>query len=94
MGDMLLDPTDKVERAAKAFAPRLDTLAGKTIGLLDISKAKGSFFLDRVEEVLREQYGVKDVLRRMKPTVTRPAPAPLKAELTEKCDAVIEALSD
>jgi len=94
MGEMLLDPTDKVEREQKAFAPRLDTLAGKTIGLLDISKSKGAFFLDRVEEVLREQYGVKDVLRRMKPTVTRTAPAPLKAELTEKCDALIEALSD
>jgi hypothetical protein len=94
MGDMFLDPTDKVDRGQKAFAPRLDTLAGKTIGLLDISKAKGSFFLDRVEEVLREQYGVKDVLRRMKPTVTRPAPEPIKVELREKCDAVIEALSD
>ena len=94
MGELLLDPTDKVERATKAFAPRLDTLAGKTIGLLDISKAKGAFFLDRVEEVLRERYGVKDVLRRMKPTVTRTAPEPLKAELREKCDAVIEALSD
>lgn len=94
MGDILLDPTDKVEREHKAFAPRLETLAGKTVGLLDISKSKGAFFLDRVEEVLREQYGVKDVLRRMKPTVTRSAPAPLKAELTEKCDAIIEALSD
>jgi hypothetical protein len=91
---MLLDPTDKVERTQQAFAPRLDTLAGKTIGLLDISKAKGSFFLDRLEEMLRAQYGVKDVLRRMKPTVTRPAPEPLKAELAEKCDAVVEALSD
>jgi len=94
MGDMLLDPTDKVEREKKAFAPRLDTLAGKTIGLLDISKSKGAFFLDRVEEMLRQQYGVKDVLRRMKPTVTRPAPVALKEELREKCDAVIEALSD
>lgn len=94
MGDILLDPTDKVERSQKAFAPRLESLAGTTIGLLDISKSKGSFFLDRVEEILREQYGVKDVLRRMKPTVTRPAPEPIKAELTEKCDAVIEALSD
>jgi hypothetical protein len=94
MGDILLDPTDKVERSQKAFAPRLDTLAGTTLGLLDISKSKGAFFLDRVEEILREQYGVKDVLRRMKPTVTRPAPEPIKAELTEKCDAVIEALSD
>jgi hypothetical protein len=94
MGDMLLDPTDKVERTRKEFAPRLDTLSGATIGLLDISKSKGSFFLDRVEEVLRQQYGVKEVLRRMKPTVTRPAPESIKVELTEKCDAVIEALSD
>jgi hypothetical protein len=90
MGEMFLDPTDKVERAHKAFAPRLETLEGKTIGLLDISKSKGAFFLDRVEEILRQQYGVKDVLRRMKPTVTRP----IKTELQEKCDAVIEALSD
>ncbi len=94
MGEFLLDPTDKVERSQKYFAPRLDSLAGTTIGLLDISKAKGSFFLDRVEEVLREQYGVKMVLRRMKPTVTRPAPEPIRVELREQCDAVIEALSD
>jgi hypothetical protein len=94
MGDILFDPTDKVERAQKAFAPRLETLAGATVGLLDISKAKGAFFLDRVEEILRDKYGVKEVLRRMKPTVARPAPAPIRVELTEKCDAVIEALSD
>lgn len=94
MGEMFLDPTDKVERTQKVFAPRLDTLSGTTIGLLDISKSKGVFFLDRVEEVLRQQYGVKEVLRRMKPTVTRPAPEAIKTELREKCDAVIEALSD
>ena len=94
MGELLLDPTDKVERSRKDFAPRLDSLAGTTVGLLDISKAKGSFFLDRVEEVPREQYGVKEVLRRMKPTVARPAPEPIRAELREQCDAVIEALSD
>jgi hypothetical protein len=94
MGDILFDPTDKVERSRKVFAPRLETLAGTTIGLLDISKSKGAFFLDRVEEILRNQYGVKEVLRRMKPTVTRPAPESIKTELTEKCDAVVEALSD
>ena len=29
MGDFLLDPTDKVEREHKTFAPRLETLAGR-----------------------------------------------------------------
>lgn len=94
MGEIMLDPTDKVEREEKNLAPRLETLEGKTLGLLDISKAKGNFFLDRVEEILREQYGVKEVLRRMKPAVARTAPEELKKELSGKCDALIEALSD
>jgi hypothetical protein len=94
MGEIFLDPTDKVERGEKAFAPRLDTLAGKTVGLLDINKAKGSFFLDRLEEMLRERYGVKEVLRRKKTSPGRLVPETVKAELREKCDAVIEALSD
>ena len=72
----------------------LETLAGKTIGLLDINKAKGEFFLDRLEEILREQYGVKEVLRRRKLTPGRTVPVDVKKELEEKCDAVIEALSD
>ncbi len=94
MSDLLLDPTDHMENEPQAFAPRLESLSGKTIGLLDISKSKGAFFLDRVEEVLREQYGVSEVLRRMKPTVARPAPDDLRAELAERCDAIVEALSD
>lgn len=91
---LLLDPTSQVERTKKDFAPRLETLAGKTIGLLDINKAKGEFFLDRLEEILREQYGVKEVLRRRKLTPGRTVPVEVKKELEEKCDAVIEALSD
>jgi hypothetical protein len=91
---LLLDPTSQVERTKKDFAPRLETLAGKTIGLLDINKAKGEFFLDRLEEILRGQYGVKEVLRRRKLTPGRTVPVDVKKELEEKCDAVIEALSD
>jgi hypothetical protein len=94
MGELLLDPTDKVDRGEKTFAPRLDTLTGKTITLLDINKSKGVYFLDRIEEVLREQYGVKEVLRRKKSSPGRMASPELKVELKEKCDAVIEALSD
>ena len=51
MGEVLLDPTDRVDRGEKVFAPRLETLTGKTVGLLDINKSKGVYFLDRLEEV-------------------------------------------
>jgi hypothetical protein len=94
MGTVLLDPTSRVDQSPKAFATRLDTLSGTTVGLLDINKAKGVFFLDRLEEILREQYGVTEVLRRTKLTPGRPAAEDIQQELQEKCDAVIEALSD
>ena len=94
MGSVLLDPTSHAEHSHKAFATRLDTLSQATVGLLDINKAKGVYFLDRLEEILREQYGVKEVLRRTKLTPGRPAAEDIQQELREKCDAVIEALSD
>ena len=44
MGEMFLDPTDKVERAQKVFAPRLDTLEGKTVGLLGYQQSQRGIF--------------------------------------------------
>jgi hypothetical protein len=73
--------------------PRLATLAGKTVALLDISKPGGSIFLDRLEELLRERAGVARVVRHAKPTFTRPAPEPV-IEALRGADAVIEALAD
>jgi len=94
MAHIVLDPTDERTPVSVPFAPRHATLAGKTIGLLDISKPKGNVFLDRVEQVLRAQHGAADVLRFMKPTFTKPAPRDLRDEIAGKCDAVIEALAD
>ncbi len=88
-----LDPTDSVAVPRRA-APRLPSLEGKTITLLDISKAKGNHLLDRVEELLRERAHPQAVLRRKKPTFARPAPEDLRREILERSDAVIEALAD
>ena len=88
-----LDPTDSVAVPRKT-APRLSSLEGKTITLLDISKAKGNHLLDRVEELLRERAHPKEILRRKKPTFARPAPEDLRREILKQSDAVIEALAD
>jgi hypothetical protein len=89
----LVNPMLENRPAAADPAPRLATLQGKRIALLDISKPGGRFFLDRVEQLLRERYGVADVSRQAKPTFTKPAPAPLIHEL-RAFDAVIEGLAD
>jgi hypothetical protein len=83
------------ETAALAVAPppRLQTLAGKSIGLLDISKGGGSFFLDRLEKILRERYQVTEITRARKPTFTKVAPEQVIEQL-RKSDAVVEALAD
>ena len=76
-------------------APRLTTLTGKTIGLLDISKSGGSVFLDHLENLLKQRFGVAQVVRVMKPTFAKPAPDAVIAKLLDaKCDVVIEALAD
>ena len=91
----LVNPLDETAREKRNAAPKLATLNGKTVGLLDISKPGGSVFLDRLESLLRERYGVASVVRAMKPTFTKPAPeAVIDRLLAARCDAVIEALAD
>jgi hypothetical protein len=76
-------------------APRLDTLSGKTVGLLDISKPGGSIFLDALERLLMERFDLREVVRVMKPTFARPAPDEVIDKLMSSgCAAVIEALAD
>lgn len=95
MPTVLINPLNETQREPRAAAPKLDTLRGKTIGLLDISKPGGNYFLDHVERLLKEQFGVANVVRAMKPTFTKPAPAEVIEQLVAaRCDAVIEALAD
>jgi hypothetical protein len=89
---VLLDPTGERSPATRERVARLDTLAGKTVGLLDISKPRGDLFLDTVEARLRDRGA--EVLRFKKPTFTKPAPVDLRHEIATQCDAVIEALAD
>ena len=89
----LINPLN--ETLVKAAAPpaRLNSLAGKKIGLLDISKPGGAIFHDRLEKILRERYQVAAVTRTKKPTYTKNAPDQVIEEL-RSMDAVIEALAD
>ena len=93
MPTTLVNPLNELTPEAAAVAPRLDRLQGKTIALLDISKPGGSIFLDRMEFLLRERHGVANVIRAMKPTFAKPAPAEV-IETIRHADAVIEALAD
>jgi len=89
---VLLDPTSERQLAIRGRVQRLASLAGRTVGLLDISKPRGDVFLDRLEQRLRDHGAIP--LRFMKPTFTKPAPVDLRHDIATRCDAVIEALAD
>ena len=89
---VVLDPTSESEVATRQRVDRPAALDGLTVGLLDISKARGNVFLDRLEERL-SSVGA-NVRRYAKPTFTKPAPVDLRHEIATRCDAVIEALAD
>lgn len=92
MTEVFLDPTSELNPGARAVLPRLSTLEGKTIGMLDINKPRGDVFLDRLEELFAQE-GVQ-VKRYSKPTMTRVAPLEVKQQIALECDAVVEALAD
>ena len=89
---VLLDPTSERVPATRTLTPRPATLDGLTVGLLDISKARGNVLLDRLEERLVAD-GVT-VRRYAKPTFAKPAPVDLRHEIAVQCEVVIEALAD
>ena len=90
MGLTILDPTREAKPAARPLAPRSGS--PRTIALLDIRKPRGDVFLDELEVLLHERG--HEVVRTAKPTFTKTAPADLRREIAERCDAVIEALAD
>jgi len=72
--------------------PRPESVRGLTVGLLDIAKARGDVFLDRLERRLSDHGAV--VKRYRKPTFTKPAPVDLRQQIAVECGAVVEALAD
>jgi hypothetical protein len=91
-GFVVLDPTGERSLPIRERLPRPKTLEGLDLALLDISKARGDIFIDRLAELFGER-GAR-VKRFSKPTFTKPAPPDVRRQIAEECAAVVEALAD
>lgn len=89
---VILDPTSERQPVLRQRVTRPESIQGLTVGLLDISKARGNVYLDRIEELLTQRGAT--VKRYSKPTFTKPAPADLRYEISQQCNVVIESLAD
>lgn len=95
MATTLINPLDERIPPQSVAPPRLESLEGRRVALLDISKGGGSIFLDRLSTLLKDQCGVAEVLRFRKPTFAKPAPEAVLADMRKaQPHAVIEALAD
>lgn len=89
---VILDPTSERNLPIRQPLARPTSLEGLELGLLDISKALGDVFLDRLEERFSER-GAR-VHRYRKPTFSKPAPPDVRLKIVQECAAVVEALAD
>jgi hypothetical protein len=89
----VFDPTFEESTATATGPIRLTSLESRTIGLLDNGKFRVHELLDHVEEMLREQYHVAQVLRFKKPDASLPAPPEVIVDM-KRCEAIISAVGD
>jgi hypothetical protein len=87
-----VSPLDERVREPIAFARRPVSLAGARVALLDITKARGAEFLDRIESRLREQGA--ETFRIAKETFSKPASAEVIEEIAIRGDLAVEGLGD
>jgi hypothetical protein len=89
----VLDPTLEKTAPLGRPAPRLGTLQGKTIGFISNGKEGTKGFFRHLDEMLRRQHGVRDVVLRTKSNYSAPADPHIVDEI-ERWDAVVTGLGD
>ena len=90
----LVDPAAEIQNANEEIAPRLDSLAGKRIGLIDNTKHNADRFLAAVRALLQEQYGVAGFEYFRKFSASVPTPPEVVERLTGACDALVHGVAD
>ena len=90
----ILDPRPEQKTAERAAASRLPSLAGKTIGLLENRKYHSDNFLQELQTILEEDYGVEKVLYRQKFSFSAPCSDETIDDLVAQCDAVVHGIAD
>ena len=70
---ILVNPTTEAIIAPFDGAPRLPTLAGTRLGVIDDSKRNADVLLEELVDLLRTRYEISDVKWHRKPSASKPA---------------------
>lgn len=69
----VLNPTSEEEAPGLESAPRLQSLEGKTVGLISNGKEGTAGFFAHMDRLLRERFKVSEVVLRVKANYSAPA---------------------
>jgi len=90
----VLDPSWEETAAKGKLSRRLDTLDGKTLGILWNGRPTGDKIFDGMVKLLKERHKIKEVVLRDKPYIGNIAPPEIFEELAAKCNAVVTGVGD
>ena len=91
---VVLDPTQAADPVVFVLNPRVGSLRGLRLGLVDNGKHKSKEVLHAIAELLRPTYGFASV-REWRKTSPARAPSPEQiAEIRQTCDVVIAGIGD
>jgi hypothetical protein len=87
-----LDPRATVNPKDRPLVPGLESLEGKTVGIIDNGQANSTTMFQELAKLMEEKFHTKEVIFKTKPTHMQGAPKPIMEEILNRCDAVITGL--
>lgn len=91
---VMLKPTAGGSTLSASLAPGLDTLQGKTVGILSNQKVNADEVLEALVTAIQQKYKIARVIKRTKRIQSQSAPPDLMNDLVSLCDAVIHGVGD
>ena len=89
----VFDPTNERKKAGGEPAPRPASLKGKTIGFISNGKEGTQGYFAHLDRMLREEFGVADIVFRRKSNYSAPADAHIVDEI-KNWQAVVTGVGD
>ncbi len=90
----LYTPVAAPQASQPGLEQTMPTLAGKVVGFIDNAKPNFNFLVDDIAALLMSRYGVRQVIKRQKPSASVPVSEAMLAELVAQCDLVIAGSGD
>jgi len=87
-----LDPRATINPKDRPLVAGLDSLEGKTIGIIDNGQSNSTSMFQELAKLVQERFDIKQVIFRTKPTHMQGAPKVIMEDIINRCDAVITGL--